>query len=51
MDIQLYHSSMNKVKFFKCSKDKDDDLNRKLMSFFERKDKNYKLQDSMLISR
>ena len=47
MDIQLYHSSMNKVKFFKCSKDKDDDLNRKLiMRYFERKIKilNYKIE-------
>ena len=46
MDIQLYHSSMNKVDFLKCSKDKDDDLNRKLiMSYFERKIKilNYKI--------
>ena len=46
MDIQLYHSSMNKVKIFKCSKDNDDDLNRKLiMSYFERKIKiiNYKI--------
>ena len=37
---------LNKVKFFKYSKDKDDELNKKLiMSYFERKVENYKLQD------
>ena len=37
---------LNRVKFFKYSQDKDDELNKKLiMSYFERKVENYKLQD------
>lgn len=37
---------LNKVKFFKYGKDKDDELNKKLiMSYFKRKVENYKLQD------